>query len=135
MDGWLVPDKDKLTIKAMSTELKELKTENKRQARQISHLSKSSREAGQEPPTKRRRIAPPSWVLDKPNNLKEEKQYEGKTWRWCPKCGDSGKWVCSHHPDKHNDKFVSSKKKSAAGDDKKLRLKAKATILERAKGN
>jgi hypothetical protein len=50
----------------------------------------------------------PSWYDKAPNNPNQTHQYDNRVWHWCPKCGASGKWVCTHSAGTHKDNYSSS---------------------------
>jgi hypothetical protein len=52
----------------------------------------------------------PSWYDKAPNNLNQTHQYDNRVWHWCPKCGASGKWVCTHSAGTHKDNFVKKRR-------------------------
>jgi hypothetical protein len=58
----------------------------------------------------RHRLPRPHW-FDKPTkDPKQTYQHENWVWHWCPKCGDGGKWVCTHSASTHSDNFVKKRK-------------------------
>jgi hypothetical protein len=52
----------------------------------------------------------PQWFNMPPNDPNQTRQYENRVWHWCPKCGERGKWVCTHSAATHTDNFVKKRK-------------------------
>ena len=52
----------------------------------------------------------PAWFDRPPDNPNQTHNHENRVWRWCPKCGDNGKWVCTHTATTHTDNFVKKRK-------------------------
>jgi hypothetical protein len=55
----------------------------------------------------------PAWYNSPPSDHKQTYRFDDRLWHWCPKCGDTGKWVCTHTPDKHQDNFTKKRKASS----------------------
>ena len=53
-------------------------------------------------------IQKPDWLLQRPSNLHEVKQFNGRSWHFCTKCGRNGRWVCTHKDSMHGDSRSSS---------------------------
>jgi len=53
----------------------------------------------------------PTWFEGPPLNPAQTHQFDGRVWHWCPKCGDAGKWVCTHSATTHADNFVKNKRR------------------------
>jgi hypothetical protein len=52
----------------------------------------------------------PQW-FDKPPTLpKQTHQHDNREWHWCPKCGNNGKWVCTHTAKTHTDGFTKKRR-------------------------
>jgi len=48
----------------------------------------------------------PAWYDTPPANPHQTNQFDNRTWHWCPKCGNGGKWVCTHTAAQHSDTYV-----------------------------
>jgi hypothetical protein len=58
----------------------------------------------------RHRLPRPQWFDKPPKDPNQTYHHENRVWHWCPKCGDSGKWVCTHSASTHSDNFVKKRK-------------------------
>lgn len=47
-----------------------------------------------------------AWYSTPPTDLKQTHRFDERIWHWCPKCGDQGKWVCTHTADIHQDNYT-----------------------------
>jgi hypothetical protein len=56
------------------------------------------------------RLTRPQWLEHAPSDPNQTHHYENRIWHWCPKCGDSGKWVCTHSAATHADNYVKKRK-------------------------
>jgi hypothetical protein len=52
----------------------------------------------------------PAWYQSPPLDPNQTHHFDDRTWHWCPKCGEQGKWVCTHTPDKHQENYVRKRK-------------------------
>ena len=52
----------------------------------------------------------PAWYNTPPSDPNQTHRFDDRVWHWCPKCGEHGKWVCTHTPDKHQDNYVKKRK-------------------------
>ena len=59
----------------------------------------------------------PAWYNSPPTNSNQTHRFDDRVWHWCHKCGNGGKWVCTHTPDKHQDNFVKKRKAAAVTPD------------------
>jgi hypothetical protein len=48
----------------------------------------------------------PAWYDHPPTNPHQTHQFDNRTWYWCTKCGQRGKWVCTHTTAQHSESFV-----------------------------
>jgi len=56
------------------------------------------------------RQAKPAWYHSPPTNPTQTHRFDDRLWHWCPKCGEHGKWVCTHTPDSQQDNFARKRK-------------------------
>lgn len=47
----------------------------------------------------------PHWYNKPPKDPHQTHQHDNRVWHWCPKCGNAGKWVCTHSAATHFDSF------------------------------
>ena len=61
----------------------------------------------------------PEWFQRPPSEPSTVMHFENREWRWCPKCNyGRGRWVSTHHPDKHVDGYVNPRRnKSGANNE------------------
>jgi hypothetical protein len=52
----------------------------------------------------------PHWFDKPPKDPTQTHQFENRTWNWCPACGPSGKWVCTHTATTHSDNYMKKRK-------------------------
>jgi hypothetical protein len=43
----------------------------------------------------------PEWIFDPPTNLNKVRNFNGRAWHYCSKCGRNGRWVCTHTDSTH----------------------------------
>jgi hypothetical protein len=55
----------------------------------------------------------PDWYHNPPSHHGQTHTHDNRVWHWCPKCGDNGKWVCTHMASQHQDSFTRKRKSDA----------------------
>jgi hypothetical protein len=43
----------------------------------------------------------PDWIYTPPDDIKQTRYFNGRTWYFCTKCGRNGRWVVTHSDDTH----------------------------------
>ena len=52
----------------------------------------------------------PEWVQDPPTYPDQIRHYYGRYWHFCSKCGQQGRWVCTHTDSTHDDNAFSTRR-------------------------
>lgn len=52
----------------------------------------------------------PAWYNSPPAVPTQTHKFDDRVWHWCPKCGDQGKWVCTHSADTHQNNYIKKRK-------------------------
>jgi len=78
----------------------------------LPHQTSGTRQSHSDTKSRGQKHVPkPDWFDHPPINPTQTHQFDNRVWHWCSKCGDAGKWVCTHSAATHADNFVKSKRK------------------------
>jgi hypothetical protein len=56
------------------------------------------------------RLPRPAWYTTPPTNPLQTHQFDNRTWHLWLKCGNGGKWVCTHSAAQHSDTYVKKRR-------------------------